>query len=256
MIEATEDQVSLDHTPDGPSSIKREALYQRFKAKISTNPNLDRTLVSFQANKRAPFSGWFKYREGFSETLVTYLLQNLKPQPGILLDPFSGAGSALFAASTLGWETIGIEILPVGIYATQARLLAQRVSPAEFKAAIDELLLMNFSDYYDERYALKHIAITSGAFPEAEERQLTGYISYCYNLAVNEDVRTLLIFAAFCILEDISYTRKDGQYLRWDARAGRRLGNQSFNKGRIFNFREAIEDKLQQMATDLAGTLP
>jgi DNA modification methylase len=255
MIDAKEEEIFVTTSSGSAfSSTMREALYQRFKTKISMNPALDRTLVSFQANKRAPFSGWFKYREGFSETLVTYLLQHLQPQPGVLFDPFSGAGSALFAASALGWETIGVEILPVGIYATQARLLARRVHPAEFKAAVDELLHVNFSDYYDERYALKHIAITGGAFPEAEERQLTGYIAYCYNLAINEDIRTLLLFAAFCILEDISYTRKDGQYLRWDARSGRSLGSHPFNKGRIFSFHEAIGDKLQQMATDLAGT--
>jgi hypothetical protein len=254
MIEATEAQGSSAQPSGGvPSSAMRAALYQRFKTKISTNPALDRTLVSFQANKRTPFSAWFKYREGFAEALVTYLLQSLRPQPGILLDPFSGAGSALFAASALGWETIGIEILPVGIYATQARLLARRVPPAEFIAAVDELLQRNFAEHYDERYALKHIPITDGAFPEAEERQLTGYLASCYTFVTNEDIRALLLFAAFCILEEISYTRKDGQYLRWDARSGRSLRNPGFNKGRILSFQEAIQEKLRQMAADLGG---
>ncbi|GAC1520402.1 MAG: hypothetical protein NVS3B14_22220 [Ktedonobacteraceae bacterium] len=98
------------------SSTRRTALYEKFKSRITLNPILDRTLVSFQGNKHTPFSSWFKYREGFSEALVTYLLQQLKPEPGILLDPFSGAGPALFGASTLGWQTKGIEVLPVGIY--------------------------------------------------------------------------------------------------------------------------------------------
>src|SRR5690348_13799931 len=93
-------------------AVKRLELYEKFKSKIVTNDALDRTLVSFQANKKAPFYSWFKYREGFSEALVTYLLQHFMPQPGVLLDPFSGAGSALFAASSLGWQTIGIEVLP------------------------------------------------------------------------------------------------------------------------------------------------
>jgi hypothetical protein len=54
-----------------------------------------------------------------------------------------------------------------------------------------------------------------------------------------------------CILEEISYTRKDGQYLRWDARSGRSQGKKPFNKGRIYTFREAIENKLKQMIRDL-----
>lgn len=83
-----------DSHKDNVSSVNRTALYDKFKSKIIHNPSLNRSLVSFQANKQIPFSGWFKYREGFSEQLVTYLLENLKPQPGILLDPFAGCGSS------------------------------------------------------------------------------------------------------------------------------------------------------------------
>ena len=70
-----------------PSSVMRTALYEKFKSKVLHNPYLNRTLVSFQANKQTPFYGWFKYKEGFSEQLVTYLLQHLKPQIGMLVDP-------------------------------------------------------------------------------------------------------------------------------------------------------------------------
>ena len=35
-----------------------------------------------------------------------------------------------------------------------------------------------------------------------------------------------------CMLESISYTRKDGQYLRWDQRSGRGLGKKVFDKGK------------------------
>jgi hypothetical protein len=61
-------------------------------------------------------------------------------------------------------------------------------------------------------------------------------------------------YAAFCVLEDISYTRKDGQYLRWDMRSGRSQGKRPFNKGRILTFHEAITGKLRQMAHDLGLT--
>lgn len=233
------------------SSIKRTVLYEKFKSKIIHNPSLDRTLVSFQANKQAPFSAWFKYREGFSERLVTYLLQNLKPQPGILLDPFSGGGSALFAASALGWQTKGIELLRVGIFSTKARLIAQKINVEAFNTVVAELKKINFKDYYDQQYALKHIAITCGAFSSVNEEQLVGYISYCHKFVENEDIRTLLLFAAFCVLEDISYTRKDGQYLRWDARSGRAKGENKFNKGEILACQEAIYQKLKQITSDL-----
>lgn len=128
------------------SSVNRITLYDKFKSKIIHNPCLNRSLVSFQANKQIPFYGWFKYKEGFSEQLVTYLLENLKPQPGILLDPFAGCGSSLFAASALGWQTIGIELLPAGIYAIQARLVANKINFEEFCNVVDKLIQIKFAD--------------------------------------------------------------------------------------------------------------
>ncbi len=216
------------------------------------NPVLDRTLVSFQGNKHTPFSSWFKYREGFSEALVSYLLKQLKPEPGILLDPFSGAGSALFGASVLGWQTQGVEVLPVGIHATKARIGASRMNAREVNKTIAQLKQVDFAAYFDQQYALNHIAITRGAFPLEEETQLVGYRAYCHSHIDNLDMRVLLLYAAFCILEEISYTRKDGQYLRWDARSGRSQGKRPFNKGRILTFREAIFQKLEQIAASLA----
>jgi len=234
----------------------RDVLYQKFQKRIVHNPDLDRTLVSFQANKRTPFYSWFKYKEGFSQRLVAYLLERLgQNTPGVLLDPFAGAGAALFAARTLGWQTKGIEVLPVGIYAMQARLVASRIDAAVFEKEISNLKLLDFAHHYDERHALSHIAITKYAFREDEEQQLIGYISYCHKKLKNKDVQTLLLYAAFSILEEISYTRKDGQYLRWDYRSGRSQGKKVFDKGHIKKFREALEEKLSLMLADLKGGL-
>ncbi len=241
--------LSIVATPDE----ERTTLYEKFEDRIVHNPALDRTLVSFQASKRTPFYGWFKYREGFSQQLVSYLLQTLSPEPGSLLDPFAGAGSALFAARELGWGTEGIEVLPVGVYAMKARLVADRIDVPAFDDAIASLASINFADHYDEKHSLRHIAITGGAFPVEEERQLTGYIAYCHQHVTDADVHMLLLYAAFCILEDISYTRKDGQYLRWDYRSGRSQGKKVFDKGLIRSFKEALDAKLRQMSADLGS---
>ena len=228
---------------------EREALFHKFREKISVNTVLDRSMVSYQANKGIPFYSWFKYKEGFSEALVNYLLQRF--EPGILLDPFSGTGSALFAASALGWQTQGIELLPVGIYATKVRCIAEHIDKQELRRTITDMLQVNFADHYNPLFALKHIAITNGAFSVEEEKQLIGFISYCHEAITQDDMRELLLFGAFCILEEISYTRKDGQYLRWDTRSGRSQGEIPFDKGRIIPFREAIEGKLKQIQADV-----
>jgi len=253
MVSARAKSISRDvDIPDSSSpTFKREKLYEKFKPKIAVNSALDRALVSFQANKDIPFSSWFKYREGFSESLVNYLLDHIGADAGLLLDPFSGAGSALFAASKRGWRTLGMEVLPVGIYATRARFTVQKTNIVKLRAVIGEIAQANFLDYYDQDFELKHITITKGAFPAEEQRQLVGYIAYCHQQIADEQLRDVLLYAVFCILEAISFTRKDGQYLRWDVRSGRSQGKKIFHKGHIPPFREALIEKLNQIAFDL-----
>ncbi|MBD2293527.1 hypothetical protein H6G06_08505 [Anabaena sphaerica FACHB-251] len=233
------------------SLTARNALYEKFKSKIINNPILDRNLVSYQGNKQAPFSAWFKYREGFSERLVTYILKTLQPKPGLLLDPFSGSGTSLFTASELGWQTTGIELLPVGIFATEARIIAQKINIELLKSVIYKLEKIDYKDYYKDSLAFKHLAITRGAFSEINEKQLVGYLSYCHDFIRDKNIQQLLMYTALCILEDISYTRKDGQYLRWDFRSGRSKGKTEFNKGEILSFEDAIRRKLKQIISDL-----
>ncbi|MBK1989021.1 site-specific DNA-methyltransferase [Sphaerospermopsis aphanizomenoides BCCUSP55] len=233
------------------SFTARTELYEKFKSKITHNPALDRNLVSYQGNKQTPFSSWLKYREGFSERLVTYILQTLKPNPGILIDPFSGSGTALFTASALGWISTGIELLPVGIFATEARIIAQKIDIQEFKKLIYKLHKLDYQSYYQDIFAFNHLTITRDAFSEINEKQLVGYLSYCNDLITDNNIQKIMIYAAFCILEDISYTRKDGQYLRWDFRSGRSKSKSEFNKGAILSFEEAIERKLKQIISDL-----
>lgn len=63
-----------------------------------------------------------------------------------------------------------------------------------------------------------------------------------------------MCLALLCVLESISYTRKYGQYLRWDARSGkRRPGTKPFNKGEILSFDAAITAKLREILSDVAS---
>ena len=61
------------------------------------------------------------------------------------------------------------------------------------------------------------------------------------------------MFALLCILENISYTRKDGQYLRWDQRSGRCYREIPFDKGRIAEFDDEIVLKLDEIISDSKG---
>lgn len=226
-------------------------LRRRFEATLVINRDLNRTLVSFQANKRQNGYRWFKYREGFSASLVDYIFDRLGIESGRLIDPFAGSGAALFGASKRGMDAVGIELLPVGCLVIESRKLA---ASADAPAAASVL-----ARWIDERPWLRtegaapfsHLRITAGAFPPRTEAELGSYLAAAE--AEPPPARTLLRFAAMCVLEEVSYTRKDGQYLRWDHRSGRRQGMKAFDKGPIPTFETAILAKLTQMREDLRG---
>lgn len=236
-------------------SLRREAcasLYTKYRARITTHRGLDRVLVSFQGNRRTPFYHWYAYREGFSEALVTSVLTTLGCSPGRLLDPFAGVGTTLFAGSSLGWRATGIELLPLGVAAIRARQVALSVGSKYILSCADSLAQLNLADFYDPAYALPPLAIASGAYPAEEEKALVGLRAYCHRYVDDEAQRTLLLYAALCVLESISHTRKDGQFLRWNAASGRSRAHRPFHKSRISKLGEALPQRLCQIAATLA----
>lgn len=234
-------------------SIRRaeKELTCRFQGKLVVNHDLNRTLVSFQANKRRNHYRWFKYKEGFSASLVRYVLDKLHLDCGRLLDPFAGSGATLFGAAERGLDALGIELLPVGCQIIEARQRAASTDAPVIAAALDRWLKDKPWQKEKKPLPFRHLRITRGGFPPANETSLG-----CYLAAADHEAgpaRMMLRFAAFCILEEISYTRKDGQYLRWDYRSDRKQGVKPFDKGVIVSFEQAIEAKLAQISDDLRG---
>lgn len=227
-------------------------LTERFREKMRVNGDLDRTLVSFQANKTEVGHRWCKYREGFSAELIRYLLEKTGLTGGTILDPFAGSGTALFVAAERGLNAVGIELLP-----STAEIIAVRdtVLHADKETVGKGIRAMAAERAWMEsgnELAFPHLRITAGAFPSENERQLGRFL---FEAARTTDklLSRLLRFAALSVLEEISFTRKDGQYLRWDQRSGRCLGKKLFDKGRIYSFDEAILRKLNQIADDIEG---
>jgi len=234
------------------SQSGRAQLYEHYARSISVNPDLDRTLVSFQANKREAFYKWFRFKEGFSSRLVQYCIRKLARGPGDLLDPFAGAGASLFASINMGWNATGIEILPVCLHAMKARESVYKLGLHRFLTQLRQFEKAPLESYSKADYFFPHISITHGAFTPHTEKQIGAYLSYCHQAIEDSRVRELFEFACFCVLEEVSYTRKDGQYLRWDHRSPKNQGTREFDKGKIPSFNVAVRRKLAQMAADLA----
>ncbi len=248
--------ITLIERPIIPASIprtdkKRRVLFRKYADKLSINGDLSRAIVSFQANKNVPFYRWLKYKEAFSSELVRFFIQRFRPvKKGApkIMDPFAGAGTTLTTATKAGWNATGIELLPVGVAAMKARLKAAKVD-----IRLVENYLLRFKEYPLEKtgsdFQFPHLRITEKAFRKATEQAIASYMTFLNEIG-EQDVRYLFWFACLSILEEVSFTRKDGQYLRWDYRSERDLKS-SFDKGVIPDFRHAITNKLHMMLDDI-----
>lgn len=230
-----------------------ELLEKKYKSKLSINPDLCRALVSFQANKQEPHYRWFKYKEGFSSNLVKHILNKLDINSGTLFDPFAGSGTALFVASELNINSVGIDLLPISQEIIEVRKITQSNKKNKIIKTIQQWIKEKPWLKQEKKIAINHIRITEGAF-SVETGDLIEHYLFCVSKNTDEDVQRVLKFVVLCILEEISYTRKDGQYLRWDYRSGRKQGKKPFNKGKIISFNDAIIKKLEQVLGDLTDT--
>ena len=212
---ATDACIPAIESPNGGRTAARRDLQQRFQDRLQVNPALTRRLVSYQANRALPGFRWLKYKEGFSRELVELLIDHTNPQS--LLDPFSGIGTAPLTAAGRGLQAAGIEIMPVGVLTSQAIAhAANGIDPNALQRAATEMLdRIDSAKNAPHEYAFPHVPITAAAFPPDVEADLAKAREYIAKVN-DETLSPLLNFACMSVLESVSYTRKDGQYLRWD----------------------------------------
>jgi site-specific DNA-methyltransferase (cytosine-N4-specific) len=228
-----------------------QKLDESFSDTFQATPDLNRKLVSYQSSKIQRQYRWYKYKEAFSTGLVNYLLtQYEKGFKGKVIDPFAGSGTTLFASSELGCDAIGIELLPIGTEIIRTRFKLQNDFQTE---EFDRLLFWKNNHPWIKslnRFPVPALRITEGAYPGVTQSLLERYLAH---LATEKSpgVQQVLRFALLCVLESISYTRKDGQYLRWDCRAERKRGSKKFQKKTILSFNQAITQKLEEILEDI-----
>jgi DNA modification methylase len=245
---ATEPQTAQP-APSPPGEIERldSELSARFKDRLLVHTALTRQLVSFQANKHRAAFRWYKYKEAFSAGLIEYLLRHCGVTAGRVLDPFAGSGTALFVAAAQGLDADGIELLGIGQQIISTRRTLESFTAADF-AALSRWSSGRPWERSETRAALPELRITRGAYPEATKNAIEKYLGTLPQ--ENERVQAVLRLALLCVLEQVSYTRKDGQYLRWDYRSGRRQGKKGFDKGPILEFSKAVSAKLDEIVHD------
>ncbi|WP_315863335.1 site-specific DNA-methyltransferase [Thermosynechococcus sp. QS41] len=242
----------LSQPPEFLSTIRHldKQLHDRFRNRFDIDPTLSRFLVSFQGNKTRPSYRWYKFKEAFSASLVEHLFHKYGINAGRILDPFAGSGTALFAASAMGIDADGIELLPIGREIIAAKqILDAEFTPEDFERLCQWSTLRVWKESQIS-VPLPELRITQRAYPEKTKKAIEKYIG-AYQVE-NSRVQSILRFALLCVLESISFTRKDGQYLRWDYRSGRTQGKKIFDKGEILEFDQAICEKINEILEDVS----
>ena len=244
-----------------PTSARIE-LERRYMSVLETASAFNRRLVSYQANKSASMHRWFKYKEGFSARLVNIFLREFGLNNGQhILDPFAGVATTLLVARANDIQATGIELLPLGDLVWKAKSCVSRDDVGELKSVRD---WVESTAPGCSRETFPHLRITRHAFDGRQEAMLMWYRDAFESFHVSPQMRLLLQFVLVSILEDISYTSKDGQFLRWDSRSEKARARHAkrkaegkrapriFRKGVILDVKTAILKALDLIIFDIS----
>lgn len=212
--ELTRAEFSHNNICDDKARVALEKMYAHI---LEETDKFTRKTVSFQGNKGQILHSWIKYREGFSADLVELLIEDFDLKPGDrLLEPFSGSGTTLLVAKSMGIDAMGIEILPVCHLAWEAKSMVFDYELAELADILQIVQDIKIEDIQEE---FPHLVITRTAFSEKTEQDLMFFTHWVENADMSRNAQELIKLILTSILEEVSFTRKDGQYLRWDRRA-------------------------------------
>jgi site-specific DNA-methyltransferase (cytosine-N4-specific) len=184
--------------------------------------DFNRQSVSYQLSKNDCLHRWLKYKEGFSADLVKRLLKEFKIQAGdTILDPFIGSGTTSLVCKMNGINSIGFDILPMSKIAIDAKQAVFEYDMAELNRLINDIENLSVPIDYAKRTA--YLTITDGAYPDNTEKEIAFLKEWNENSSYSEITKNLVALCILNSLERVSYTAKDGQYLRWDYRSKKML---------------------------------
>ena len=199
-------------------SSARQCLEDKYYPLLHVSPTINRRSVSFQLNKRARVHNWLKYKEGFSADLVDCLLDDFGIEAGdTVLDPFAGSGTTCLVAKMRGISSVGIDPLPISRIAISAKQSILDYNLSELRDMYGALAELEVPSGYRGR--VYSIPITEWAYPDQTDRALAYVLEWLTTSGFSIEANNLLLLCAINSLERLSYTRKDGQYLRWDHRS-------------------------------------
>ena len=193
-------------------SRSRQELEEKFKDIMHEESKLG-SFVSYVGNKKIPFLRIYKYKEAFSFNLVKEFLKRFEADSNdYVFDPFSGLGTTSFTSMLSGVPSIGVDKLPIAYFISKTMPLFLKLEKNELKE-LWKSLIPRIENSAPAEVALD-ISIMKKAFDEKTLlvlRKLKSIIE-----SQSSAYRDILLLLLFSILEECSFTSKDGQFLRLD----------------------------------------
>jgi SAM-dependent methyltransferase len=199
-------------------------------------------LVTFAECKRQPIYNWFYYKEGYSGELVGRLLRELDVKGNsMILDPFCGTGNTLLACKQRGYNAVGFDILPLGVFVSNTKLQEDYDMELLYEK-IGEIARLKFGEtalkwpdlgFIDvrksfSRYARKDILFFKEKIMEVED----------------EKIRNFLLLGLLSVVIPSSNVKRDGGVLK------------IVRKKHLPPIRHLLKNKLKRMYKDLKKAEP
>ena len=197
---------------------ERQRLENKYSRLLEVTDRFNRQSVSYQLNKNDTLHSWLKFKEGFSASLVSDLLEDMQACRGdLIMDPFMGSGTTALMCQMKGIDSIGYDILPISAVSIKAKALVLHYDLGELARLLCDVKNLTVPREYQRK--TPYITITESAYPEETERFLQYIKEWHEEAEYSDEAKNLLTLCIINSLERISYTSKDGQYLGWDSRS-------------------------------------
>jgi len=212
----------------------RGELEEKFRGIMREELHLG-SLVSYVGNKEVPFLRIYRFKEAFAFDLVREFFRRFGVcRDDYVFDPFSGLGTTLFVSALCGVPSIGIDMLPLAHFVSKTLPLFLLLRENEVRS-VWESVKRNMENA--EPAEVADVPIVRRAFDRETLLTLRKMKSaICELPPPHRDVFLLLFFS---ILEECSFTSKDGQFLR--IRADKKVSNPV----------EAMKRKVAQVEEDV-----
>jgi len=191
-------------------AVERERIERKFRPLFREDLRLG-TLVSYVGNKSFPLLRLYRFKEAFSFGFVRDFIRRFRLSPSdYVFDPFAGMGTTLFTSMLHGIPSIGVDRLPIAVFVAQTIPKFFLVEPGELRATFEKLR-RKVENAPPADVALD-VPIMRRAFREGDLLRLRRWKTVID--LQPEPLRSIFLLLFFAILEAVSLTSKDGQFLR------------------------------------------